>query len=63
MEKLIKSIATVERAIALDRIKYKTSKDKQLRKLYQRIGKKDWDTYKRDIDIDPFYHIKSKLYT
>lgn len=61
-EKVVKSILIAEHAIVLDRIREETTKDKQLQKLYQRILNEDWERYRKDTDIVPFYNIRHELY-
>ena len=45
-----------------DHIREETAKDKQLQKLYQRILKEDWEKYRKDEYINPYYSIKEELY-
>ena len=61
-ERIIKCIIEAEHAIVLDHIREETAKDKQLQKLYQRIQKEDWEKYRKDKYINPYYSIKEELY-
>ena len=61
-ERIIKSIIEAEHAIVLDHIREETAKDKQLQKLYQRIQNEDWEKYRKDKYINPYYSIKEELY-
>ena len=44
-ERIIKSILMVEHAVVLERIKKETKKDEQ--KIYQRILREDWESYRK----------------
>ena len=44
-EKVIKSVINSEHAIVLDRIREETRNDKQLRKIYKRIIREDWEKH------------------
>ena len=55
-------IIEAEHAIVLDHIREETAKDKHLQKLYQRILKEDWEKYRKDEFINPYYSIKEELY-
>ena len=61
-EKVIKSVINSEHAIVLDRIREETRNDKQLRKIYKRILREDWEKHRKDTDISQFYNIKQELY-
>ena len=61
-EKVVKSILTAEHAVVLDRIREETAKDNQLKKLFKRIVKEDWQKHRRDNDIAPFFSIRHELY-
>ena len=59
-ERIIKSILMVEHAVVLERIKKETKKDEQ--KIYQRILREDWESYRKDRDISQFYSIRKEQY-
>ena len=59
--KVVRHIVTNENAIVLERIVKETSDDEQLMKVADRIRRGDWETYKRDLDVAPFYDIKGEL--
>ena len=61
-EKVVKSILTAEHAVVLDQIREETAKDNQLKKLFKRIVKEDWQKHRRDTDIAPFFSIRHELY-
>ena len=61
-ERVIKSILMAEHAVVLQRIKTETKKDEQLQKIYQRILREDWESYRKDKDISQFYSIRKELY-
>lgn len=62
-EPMIKQIIMDEHAVVLDRIREETKIDPQLSKLQERIYRDDWETFKKDEDIQPFYPIRHDLYT
>ena len=61
-EKVVKSVINAEHAVVLDKIREKTQNDMQLRKLYRRIQREDWEKHRKDVDISQFYNIKQELY-
>ena len=60
-EKIIKCVIEAEHAFVFDRIREETAKDKQLQMLYQKIQKEDWEKYRKDEYINPYYSIKEEL--
>ena len=42
-EKVVKSVINAEHAVVLDKIREETQNDMQLRKLYRRIQREDWE--------------------
>ncbi|KAJ8045060.1 hypothetical protein HOLleu_07986 [Holothuria leucospilota] len=58
----IKQIVADEHSVVIDKILKHTKEDNQLQKVKQRIKCNDWDQYKKDPDIMPFYHIRDELY-
>ncbi|XP_041470031.1 uncharacterized protein K02A2.6-like [Lytechinus variegatus] len=61
-EKMIKQIVMDEHAVVLDKVKDETTQDPQLSKLKQRITRDDWEAFRKDDDIKPFYPIRHELY-
>ncbi len=61
-ESVLKRIIEEEHAVVLERIKKETSDCKQMRKLQDRIQKGDWNTYKKDPDIEPYFMIREELF-
>lgn len=59
---VIKQVTEAEHAVILDKIRQETAKDPQLQKLRERMVTEDWENYRRDPDIMPFYHIRQELY-
>ncbi|KAK3752978.1 hypothetical protein QZH41_005134 [Actinostola sp. cb2023] len=59
---VIKQVTEVDHAIVLDKIREETAKDEQLQKLSKRMITEDWENYRKDPDITPFYHIRQELY-
>ena len=63
VERVIKYVLKAEHAVVVDQIKEETCKDTQLQKLSARILTGDWERYKKDPDIAPFYSVQNELYT
>ncbi|XP_041480959.1 uncharacterized protein K02A2.6-like [Lytechinus variegatus] len=61
-EKMIKQIVMDEHAVILDKIKDETTQDPQLSKLKQKITRDDWEEFRKDDDIKPFYPLRHELY-
>ena len=40
------------------RIREETQKDEIMQQLAKRIPKWDWETYKRDKDLEPYLHVR-----
>ena len=53
-EKVIKWTVEAEHSVVLERIREETLKDNTMQKLAQRIAKGDWDTHKKDKDVEPY---------
>ena len=58
---MLKRIIHEDHAVVLERIKKETSESKQLTKLHERIQRGDWNTYKKDPDIEPYFMIREEL--
>ena len=63
VEKVVKQVVNADHAVAIDQIQKETQRDSQLQKLSERIRKGDWENYRRDPDIMPFYSIRLELYS
>ena len=63
IERIIKQVVATEHAVLVERIKQETEKDRQLQTLTRRIERGDWEKYKKDLEVEPFYPIREKLYT
>jgi hypothetical protein len=63
VEKVVKQVVNADHAVVIDQIQKETQRDGQLQKLSERIRKGDWENYRRDPDIMPFYSIRLELYS
>ena len=64
VERVIKYVLHVkaEHAVVVDQIKEESCKDTKLLELSVRILTEDWEHYKKDPDIAPFYSVQNELY-
>ena len=62
-EKVIKWTVEAEHSVVLERIREETLKDNTMQKLAQQMAKGDWDTHKKDKDVEPYTHIEQELST
>ncbi|CAB3995435.1 Retrovirus-related Pol poly from transposon 297 [Paramuricea clavata] len=63
VEKVVKQVGNAEHAVVIDQIQKEIRRDSQLQKLSERIRKGDWENYRRDPDIMPFYSVRLELYS
>lgn len=62
-ERVIKHIIEAKHAVVLDKIQAETEKDEILKQIQARIKKGDWEKFKKNPDISPYYSIRDELYT
>ena len=60
-EHTVKAIINKEPTVIIEKIQAETRRDKTLLKLRNIITKGDWDNYRRDPDIAPFYSVRNEL--
>ena len=61
-EVMVKYLIEDEHAVVIDKIRKETEKDPQLNKVKQRLMQNDWEEFRKDEDIKPFYPIRQQLY-
>ncbi len=61
-EKMLRAIIQNEHAVVVDEIQRHVKEDKKMQKLRTRIEEEDWEHWRRDPDIAPYYSIKQELY-
>ena len=57
-EKIVRWTVNV---IVIERIREETKKDNTMQRLARRIGKGDWEKYRRDREMEPYQHVKQEL--
>ncbi|XP_048589506.1 uncharacterized protein K02A2.6-like [Nematostella vectensis] len=60
-EKIIKWTVDADYTVVLKRIREETLKDKTSQKLAERIARCDWEKFRRDKDIQPYYQVRQEL--
>lgn len=61
-EKIIRRIVQDEHAVIMPHIKEEAKQDIQMQKLRDRIRNEDWEIFRTDEHISPFYSIRKELY-
>ena len=61
-EKIIRYTIMAEHAVIINRIQEETKKDSSLQKLAKIIKGNDWEKYRKDPEIMPYYPVKEELY-
>ena len=60
-EEIVKWTVNAEHAVVIEQIREETQKDNTMQRLARRIGKGDWEKYRRDRDMEPYQHVKQEL--